>query len=144
MNVDRARFKTLIRLKNIFALLLLAFWPVMSAHPVLEYLGLIHEAHADHGHDLDGSHHGPGHDGDHDAADGRCLLASTVVKAPAPHYAFSVFLICHLASDWVRDFERQQLAPGPAPPSLVPPELAHRWQFSFRTALPARAPSFVS
>ena len=35
-----------------------------------------------------------------------------------------------------------------APPAVVrtaiPPELSVSWQFSFRTALPPRAPSFVS
>lgn len=33
---------------------------------------------------------------------------------------------------------------GRASPEVIPPELAHVWQFSFRTALPPRAPSFIS
>jgi hypothetical protein len=33
---------------------------------------------------------------------------------------------------------------GPSPPGVAPPELSHCWQFSFRAALPARAPSIAS
>jgi hypothetical protein len=124
------------------ALLLLAAWPVLSAHPVLQHLGLIHEAHADHDSESAGSHEH--NDGNHSVADGQCLLTSTTVKASAPCCGFTLFLICHIAKEWNLSLDRQQLSSGLAPPSLVPPELTHRWQFSFRTALPARAPSFVS
>jgi len=34
--------------------------------------------------------------------------------------------------------------PRLAPQSLAPPELPQFWQFSYRTALPPRAPSFVA
>ena len=37
-----------------------------------------------------------------------------------------------------------QHSSGLSPPGSAPPELSHRWQFSFRAALPVRAPSSVS
>jgi hypothetical protein len=51
--------------------------------------------------------------------------------------AVSSFVLCTLEAD---------LAQKAAPPSLIgpPPELPKTWQFSFRTALSPRAPSFVS
>ena len=137
------RFVRLKFLQNSLALLLLAVWPVLSAHPVLQHLGLIHEARADHDVDSNGSH---GHDdeGDHDGADGQCLPALTTVKVPSPQSTLTLFQICYFVTESAFDLERQQLFFGLAPPGTSPPEVSHRWQFSFRTALPARAPSFVS
>jgi hypothetical protein len=54
-----------------------------------------------------------------------------------PVIAVPGFVLCTLEAD---------LAQKAAPPSPTgpPPELPKIWQFSFRTALPPRAPSFVS
>ena len=122
--------------------LLVAIWLPASSHVILETFGLIHEAHADHDSDSTGSHE---HDDDnHSAADGNCLLTPTGIKVPAPQHGFTLFLISYLATEWAFDLDRHQIPSGLAPPCTTPPELCHRWQFSFRTALPARAPSFVS
>ena len=76
-------------------------------------------------------------------ADGCCPLESFVrfsrqkTGHDVPVIAVSGFVLCTLEAD---------LAQKAAPPSPTgpPPELLKIWQFSFRTALPPRAPSFVS
>jgi hypothetical protein len=35
-------------------------------------------------------------------------------------------------------------ASGPAPPGVAPPEFPQTWHFVSRTALPARAPTYLS
>jgi hypothetical protein len=75
--------------------------------------------------------------------DGCCTLASSFyfsrqkTGCDVPLIAVSGFVLCTLAVD---------LAQKTASPSLIgpPPELSQTWQFSLRTALPPRAPSFVS
>jgi hypothetical protein len=47
------------------------------------------------------------------------------------------------AWDWVAE-QPAESASHFAPVSSVPPELPRFWQFSYRTALPPRAPSFVA
>ena len=124
---------------------LLAVWPVLSAHAWLEAIGLIHIAHSEQAPGCDGpddphDHH----DADHDVADGLCLLSSHSLDVPAPSMP-----AIHAGFLWeiVEGTTGPALSPYPsglAPPGTSPPELIHRWQFSFRTALPARAPSFVT
>ena len=123
------------------ALLLLALWPLASAHPVLEHFGLIHEAHADHDADANSSHD---HDDDHGVADGSCLLTLTKVKVPPAPDAVIQLLVC------LAEFQTPSVLPddcrlyGLAPPGTAPPILATTWQFSLRTALSVRAPSHSS
>ena len=124
------------------ALLLAAFWLPASSHSLLEYAGLIHERHADHEADSQGSHE---HDADnHEAADGKCALSSTHVSAPVPDAMVSPFLLSVLGLDLVSELHVERHPSGLAPPGTAPPQLSHCWQFSFRTALPARAPSLIS
>ena len=59
------------------------------------------------------------------------------VPMPLPTDSLFISTVLSQANDSV---------PTPAPAELIspPPELVKSWQFSFRTALPPRAPSFVS
>ena len=127
--------------KNILVVLVALAWLPASSHPLLEYAGLIHEFHADHDTDSNGSHE---HDDDHDAADGLCAPSSPHVNVPTPHFVATALPPGLIVSDqgWLR---HDSLRPsGPAPPGTAPPQLSSGWQFSFRAALPAREPSFVS
>ena len=127
-------------------MLLVACWLPGSSHAWLQYAGLIHERHADHDADSTGSHeHEHEHDtDDHDAADGICVLSSAQVNVPMPD-ADAIPLLPGLFG-LERDLElhAEHSGSGLAPPGTAPPQLSHSWQFSFRTALPPRAPSFVS
>lgn len=130
------------RLKTIVSLLLAAVWLPASSHALLEHFELIHQVHADHDADSDGSHE---HDADnHEAADGRCALSSTHVSVPQPNAVALPMLFCALGLDWASELHVEPQPSGLAPPGTAPPQFSHRWQFSFRTALPARAPSLIS
>ena len=138
------------RVKTIVALLIAALWLPASSHALLQHLGYIHQAHthdesvdADHHEDSDGSHE---HDTDnHAAADGLCLVSSGKVSAAKPVVVATLPWLKAATvlsgADIATSFERHS---GPSPPGVAPPELSHRWQFSFRAALPVRAPSFIS
>jgi len=131
-----------IRLRAIVSLLLAAFWLPASSHPLLEYAGVIHEHHADHDSDSPGSHE---HNSDnHEAADGKCALSSTQVRVPVPDAVAFPMLICSAGFDWASEPDVEPQPSGLAPPGTAPPQYAHCWHFSFRTALPARAPSLIS
>jgi hypothetical protein len=122
-----------IRLRTVAVLLLLAFWVPASSHALMEHAGLIHTADAHH-------------DEHHDAADGICVNASGHVQAPQPlHVAFAPLaqLEVWLAATAILDGSVAE-ASGPAPPGVAPPELPQTWHFVSRTALPARAPSYLS
>ena len=127
--------------RNIVALLLLAIWPAISAHPVLEHFGLIHEAHTDHDADSDGSHD---HDDDHAVADGSCLLTLAKVKVPPSPDTVAQLLVFYISTQRTFDPLTYHQAYGLAPPGTAPPLLITSWQFLSRTALSARAPSFIS
>ena len=134
----------MIQLRAIVALLLVAFWLPASSHALLEYAGLIHERHADHDdHDAEssGSHE---HDADnHDAADGKYAPSSTLVRVPLPDsIAMPMFFAPGL--NWASELRIEPPPAGLAPPGTAPPQLSHGWQFSFRAALPVRAPSLAS
>ena len=125
----------------LFRSLLVAIWLPASSHAFLETFGLIHGQHADQGHDDHSNPDGP-HEHDsanHDAADGLCRPASFEVKFSAPPAVVSTLLNALLAVE-----EMRRRPESPALSSLALPQLSKGWQFSFRTALPARAPSFVS
>jgi hypothetical protein len=124
------------------ALLLAALWLPASSHVLLEHFEVIHHVHADHDEGSDGSHE---HDADnHAAADGLCLapsvktpLAKPVAVVPLPWLAVALL-------NTAQDFCARPSHSGPSPPGTAPPEFSHRWQFSFRAALPVRAPSLAS
>jgi len=129
-----------IRLRSIVSVLIAAVWLPASSHAMLEHYGLIHQVHADFGADSSDSH-----DADnHDAADGKCALSSTHVSVPVPDAVAMPMLFCALGLDWTSELHGEQQPSGLPPPGVAPPQLSHCWQFSFRTALPARAPSLIS
>ena len=136
------------RLLTIVALLLTAFWLPASSHALLEHAGLIHERHADHDdhddHDAEssGSHE---HDADnHDAADGKYAPSSILVRVALPDAVASPLLSCGVGLNWASELHIDPQPSGLAPPGTAPPLLQSGWQFLFRAALPARAPSFAS
>ena len=130
------------RLRFIITPLLVALWLLASSHALLEHFELIHQVHTDHDADSTGSHE---HDtDDHDAADGCCALSSTHVSVPVPDTVATPFLFSALGLEWASERHAELHPSGLAPPGTAPPELSHRWQFSSRASLPARAPSIAS
>ena len=125
-------------------LALLALWVPASSHALLEHAGWIHhhEEDADHGHDHD-SDHGPAKGTDHDAADGICRVETGSLDVPGPKicYAWVLgdFALCGLSF-----LAEEPDYSGPSPPGTAPPEIRVSWQFSYRAALPIRAPSLLS
>jgi hypothetical protein len=133
---------TVNRLKTVVSLLLAAVCLPASSHALLEHFELIHQVHADYDQDSDGSHE---HDADnHDAADGKCALSSAHVSVPVANTVVTPFLLSPFGLEWTSEFPAARQSSGLDPPGTAPPQLSHRWQFSFRTALPARAPSLIS
>ena len=123
-------------------MLLVALWLPGSSHALLQYAGMIHQWHADHDADSTGSHE---HDADdHEAADGHCVLSSADVHVPEPKALGIPLLICFLGLESDLGLHVVRYPTGLAPPGTAPPQFSTHWQFSFRTALPARAPSLVS
>ena len=131
-----------MRFQTIITALMLAVWLPASSHALLQYAGWIHQRHADHDADSSGSHE---HDSDdHEAADGHCVLSSTHVSVPPPDAVASPFLLCLLGLEWTSEAHVELQPSGLAPPGTAPEQLSQSWQFSFRTALPPRAPSVIS
>jgi hypothetical protein len=135
--------------KTVVTILVVAVWLPASSHALLQHVGFIHQVHAHDGH-ADDSHEADSpesheHDADnHDAADGLCVLSVGKVQVPSPAVLgqpcwFALPLIAPL-----REVHPDAFHSGLSPPGVAPPELSHRWQFSFRAALPVRAPSFIS
>jgi hypothetical protein len=141
--------------RSVFALVLLAAWPAVTSHALLERFGIIHQVHNDH--DLDHHHHfdRPSHEhdrqhehehnsGNHDFAHGDYLARLGNDDAPLgldlPIYEItSVAILCQCP------VHCRDISPlGPAPPGVAPPEYLHVWNFLHRTALDARAPSSLS
>ena len=129
-------------LRFIIAPLLVALWLPASSHVLLERWELIHQVHTGHDADSDDSHE---HDADnHEAADGKCASSSTHVSVPLPEMVASADTLSVLGLAWVLELHLERHPSGLDPPGTAPPQLCHRWQFSFRTALSARAPSIAS
>jgi len=126
-------------LRTLLTLLLVALWPLVTSHcdleqlPGLEFLtcadAAATTAHKDDACETDSC--ASIESGFYKTEDGRQVV-------PTPPLVPSAFLTAIL----------QQAAQPSATTSIVldsvPPELPKVWQFSFRTALPPRAPSFVS
>lgn len=127
-------------LKTIVTMLLLAVWLPGSSHSLLESLELIHQHHGEpdsSSQDAD----------DHDVADGICRIESDRVQAPQRELSASLLPLGWTDSSLTVTALFQaslSLPTGLAPPGTAPPQLSHCWQFSFRAALPVRAPSFAS
>jgi hypothetical protein len=127
----------------IIALIMLALWPAMTSHALLQQFELIHEVHDDH--DGSGGSHEHDSDDDHDFADGGYLnnssssvsILKTLLAATASPFVASLSLTPVTVAPAVFNS-------GLAPPGTGPPELLHCWQFFFRAALPVRAPSVIS
>ena len=127
------------RVYVILALLLAALWVPMTSHCLLEDAGWIHhDKCCDTGDDGDGT--------GHDAADGICQVEKAGFRLPKLQQvlaeALPDFLTPQLTLDGLLRVET-------IPPDILtragpPPTLRVTWQFSSRTALPPRAPSFVS
>jgi hypothetical protein len=122
-----------------FVMLLLAIWPAITSHTLLEQAGMIHVVHDDH-HGSDGSHE---HNTDNHAfADGDYTSASAAKSLKKPDLAIvsTAFLQAFCSSAFLGKDD----SPGPAPPGTAPPLLQKSWYFLLRTALPVRAPACFS
>ena len=130
-----------------FALILAAVWPALTSHALLERAGLIHEVHPNHHHPHDHDHDGGSHEhnaDDHDFADGGYWAKTSPTKTAKPNFAL-LYKTSWLDTALTNSPLDDQLADfGPDPPGASPPELLHRWNFVLRTAVNARAPSFLS
>jgi hypothetical protein len=137
--------------KRIVVLLLVAIWLPASSHALLQHAGFIHQQHEDeHDPHSDADHHGDSdgrheHDADnHAAADGLCLLAMGKLQVPAPPFVATLGWLLVALLPPSAQANGMAFHTGLSPPGTTPPELSHIWQFSFRTALPVRAPSHPS
>lgn len=112
-------------------LVLLVSWLPASSHAWLETAGLIHSAQNAH------------QETNHEAANGHCQLehgGDLTVKIPTNTAQLWLAVITATAP---AIGEPAATAGMPPAGSTAPPELARTWQFSERTALPSRAPSFA-
>jgi hypothetical protein len=122
-------------------LLLLAIWPAVTSHALLEGFQLIHQVHDDHHQPSDGGSHEHNAD-NHDFADGGYLAKtsgnSVPLRVDVASYqpASLVVLLCSVDAIALKAF-------GPAPPGIAPPEYLHSWNFLHRTSADVRAPSFL-
>jgi hypothetical protein len=127
--------------KKIVAVGMLAFWAIMTNHcgleviPSLSFLACSPETEA--------TQHIPSDCGDE--GDACATIESGYYRSeecrisagePPSGSAFLLALVADLAALESRVTQ--------ASPEFAPPELAHVWQFSYRTALPPRAPSLLS
>jgi len=119
-------------------LFLISLWIPMSSHAFMERADWIHQEATEQ----DSDHHH-----DHDGADGICVRTASHIEVPQPDFGGWVTPLAAAefwyAASAVVDSEAAE-ANGPAPPGAAPPELSQTWHFSYRTALPARAPSYLS
>jgi len=124
--------------RALIALLLVAFWPLVTTHcdleqlPGLEFLTCADEADATHAEsDCESDPCASVESGFYKTEDARQVV-------PTPPLIPSAFLTAIM-------LEATQPAISLSTTfDFAPPELPKVWQFSFRTALPPRAPSFVS
>lgn len=123
--------------KKIVALGMAAFWALMPIHCALERIpSLSFLACSPH---TEAARHLSDHCGDEGDAcatveSGNYKSEESQVSAGA-----SAFILALLS-----DFTAVESLVSKASPEIIPPELEHIWQFSFRTALAPRAPSCIS
>jgi hypothetical protein len=125
------------RLKPIVAMLMFALFAFASSHPLLEGLGLIHHEVA-HAEEPAGPH------SDHQFADGKCPIHSSrdEIQNNFSNGGFNLGVVAMACV--VLHHADLETRPSVEIASSPPPELGTSWQFSSRTALPVRAPSFGS
>jgi hypothetical protein len=122
-------------LRTVITLVMLGLWPLAVMHcklekiPGLEFLRCASDTPTSSGCQGDGCE----------------TVESATYKTPdnqnvAPEPVFESVLLSRLLESEVRPCENHFCWPATA----APPELSKIWQFSFRTALSPRAPSFVS
>jgi hypothetical protein len=159
--------------RKIVAVLLMAIWPAVTSHTLLESLGVIHVAHHEtvhtaesaqehhrheHHGDSDSHHHHPHHSldnaadrndhnqqsGDHHLfADGDYAWTSAGKTLTKPELGDDRALTLFCTSALNR-VEAEIDLTGPAPPGTAPPLLQKTWQFLLRAAVSTRAPSITS
>lgn len=125
-------------LRTLLTLLLVALWPLVTSHCDLEQLpGLEFLACADEG---DATHAESDCDTDTCAAveSGFYKIEDARQVVPTPPLIPSAFLTAIMLEAAQPEESRSVII------DFAPPELPRVWQFSFRTALSPRAPSFVS
>jgi hypothetical protein len=134
VSLVRVRF-----VRAIFALALLAMWPMVTCHSLLETTEMIHlDEHSDH--HQDGGGKDQDHDSDHDFADGN-YFSKTTQDSVNGFDRVLLFQSVWLAAILPDLSTLEMPLEGPAPPGVAPPDLIHCWNFVHRTALAARAPS---
>lgn len=126
-------------LKPIVTAILLAIFSLASSHTLLESFELIH-------HDGDHSHaESPASANSHDAADGICRLDSHRAQVQKSFSDVQEDLSKFFALSFSFLQQNSQERGTEIGISGSPPlEFVTTWQFSSRTALPARAPSIAS
>lgn len=125
-------------LKTLLTLLLVAIWPLAMSHCKLEQLpGFAFLACAT---DADATHAETNCDTDNCASieSGLYKTEDTQQSVPAPPLVKSSFQTTTVLA------ETEPASGCTDHFDPIAPELPKSWQFSFRTALPPRAPSFVS
>ena len=128
-------------LRKIFALGFIAFWVLMTNHCAIELIpGLKFLACAPQ---TEAAPHQPSDCGDTDACatiEGGLYKSEQGQVSAGKVPVFSIaFAFALLSQPPALDRVASQ-----ASPEASPPELVHTWQFSSRTALPPRAPYFLS
>ena len=123
---------------KIIASLMLVIWGMATTHcdlehlPVFEFLACCtHPDTAPH-QDQDCEQ-----DGCAAVEDGFYKIEEQPALLPTPVFVLSLFLP-------LRDETVPAIVPSGGALGSAPPELPRAWQFAYRTALPPRAPSFVS
>jgi hypothetical protein len=125
--------------KKTFVLALVALWALMTNHcgleniPGLKFLACSPQTEAAHQ---------PSDCGDNDAC---ATVESGIYKSEESQVLAGKASFAPVAFTLVLLSEFAPLEPAASQVSAEPPpEFVHTWQFSFRTALPPRAPSFLS
>ena len=125
-------------MKTVLILLLTLFWAAASNHCKLEQVpGLDFLAGSDHA--KDAAPEDKSCDTDGCSFEGQLYkVEKSQASMPAP-----IFLFTFLLSPLIGELSASE-AVSHVLPDAVPVQLARVWQFSYRTALPPRAPSLLS
>jgi hypothetical protein len=126
--------------KTSFVLALVAFWALVTNHCLLEtmlqldFLSCSTETRDSHHQSSDCRD-----DGCAAVESGSYKSEPNQISVERPSFAFETLLLALLSKLAASETAAAFTGPDTAPPELVP-----AWRFSFRTALPPRAPSFLS
>ena len=148
-------------MRNLVAMMLVAIWPVVTSHTLLESLGVKDDpdrADANHHHHHHGNPDPHHHDQKHEKsdseehrehnADNHTFADGDYAWTPAAKTlkaGLSIWnLVAFFCASSLSSIEAKLDSPGPAPPGAAPPLIQKTWQFSVRAAVPARAPSIIS